>query len=392
MWKLLVGMLLMQGMLWAQVEASEKDGKALFKKCTACHGSSGEKRALGTSIVINTLTKEDIVTSIKGYQNGTYGRSMQPLMKGQVIGLRDKEIEKIATYVSKMNPDKKSLPVTTMKEQEIGLEDEEIEMNTSYVSKINPDKKSSAPLVFVSRKETVVQLKVKAKRYLDGITKVKFFVKHDMDTPKQARRHKIEALYVTKIILKENNTIVYELDSTSYLARNPVFKFTYRSLGSKKLQLIVLNNRGEQFETEVLIKQSKENSASGLGKPPIIRTELMQNHPAIYAYLGKVSLTPIDRITLTSPDVASNGGAVPVAIRSDIKAKRVILFATEEEDKTQRVAEWKIHPQSIIDLQAKIKMDMIDGEGVISVVIEGEDGRFYLTEVHTVVALGGGEV
>ena len=370
MWKFLVGSLLLQSLLLAQMQISEKSGKALFKTCAACHGSFGEKSALGKSIVINTLTKEDIITTIKGYQNGTYGRSMRALMKGQVIGLQNTEIEKIATYISKMNPNKKSLPVTTM----------------------TLPKSSSKPLVSVSKKETVVKLKVKPKRYVNGVTKVKFMVVHEMDTPKRARLLKIEPRYITKFLFKENNAIVYELDSTPYLARNPMCKFSYMSRGGDKLHIEVLNNRGETFQKDVNFRDSSiEKTLALVTKPVKNRTEIARNHPAIYAYLGKVSLIPTDKISLVSPVVASNGGSVPVAIRSDIKAKRVILFATEEDDKTQRVAEWKMHSQSIIDLQVRIKMDMIEWKGVISVVIEGEDGWFYLTEVRTDVALGGVE-
>ena len=44
-----------------------------YAKCVACHGATGEKVALGKSKIIKDMTKAEIVASLKGYQDGTYG-------------------------------------------------------------------------------------------------------------------------------------------------------------------------------------------------------------------------------------------------------------------------------------------------------------------------------
>ncbi len=77
------------------------DGAALFKKCSACHGPTGEKHALGKSKVIKDMSQADIVAAIKGYKDGTYGGAMKALMKGQVATLSDADIEAIATHIAK---------------------------------------------------------------------------------------------------------------------------------------------------------------------------------------------------------------------------------------------------------------------------------------------------
>ncbi len=77
------------------------DGADLYKKCAACHGQNGEKAALGKSKLINTLNKDEIVTALKGYKDGTYGGSMKALMKGQVASYSDADIEKVAEYIGK---------------------------------------------------------------------------------------------------------------------------------------------------------------------------------------------------------------------------------------------------------------------------------------------------
>ncbi len=76
------------------------DGSELFKKCAACHGTNGEKVALGKSKIIKDLSKDELVAALMGYQNGTYGGAMKALMKGQVATLNTQQIETLAEYIS----------------------------------------------------------------------------------------------------------------------------------------------------------------------------------------------------------------------------------------------------------------------------------------------------
>lgn len=73
----------------------------LYQKCVACHGAQGEKVALGKSKIIKDMTKEDFIASMKGYQDGTYGGPMKAVMTGQVKGLSEADIVKIADYIVK---------------------------------------------------------------------------------------------------------------------------------------------------------------------------------------------------------------------------------------------------------------------------------------------------
>ncbi|WP_345984794.1 c-type cytochrome [Sulfurimonas sp. HSL-1656] len=77
------------------------DGAAAYKKCSACHGTTGEKSALGKSKVINTMTKAEIVTALSGYKDGSYGGPMKAMMKGQVASLSEADIQSIADMVGK---------------------------------------------------------------------------------------------------------------------------------------------------------------------------------------------------------------------------------------------------------------------------------------------------
>ena len=73
----------------------------VYKKCAGCHGATGEKKALGKSKVISSMSKADIAAALHGYKDGSYGGAMKGLMKGQVKGLSDADITAIAEHIGK---------------------------------------------------------------------------------------------------------------------------------------------------------------------------------------------------------------------------------------------------------------------------------------------------
>ena len=76
------------------------DGAALYKKCAACHGAKAEKKALNKSQIIQGWSVDKLVASMKGYKNGTYGRAMKGLMKGQLASYDDAKIQAVAEYIA----------------------------------------------------------------------------------------------------------------------------------------------------------------------------------------------------------------------------------------------------------------------------------------------------
>ena len=78
------------------------NASSLYKKCIRCHGRRGKIKALGESKLIANENKNDIIEKLMGYKNGTlnqYGLGL--LMKGQMKSLTNKDIEKLAEYISK---------------------------------------------------------------------------------------------------------------------------------------------------------------------------------------------------------------------------------------------------------------------------------------------------
>lgn len=92
---------------------------------------------------------------------------------------------------------------------------------------------------------------------------------------------------------------------------------------------------------------------------------------AIKALYGDIS--PIEKgIKLHIPKISSNGAAIPVKIKSDLALKSLSVF--QDANPEAAVATYTIRKDSLVDYALKIKMAE---SGSITVIAEGEDGKFY---------------
>jgi len=88
-------------LLVASVSLMAADGAALYKKCAACHGAQGEKKALGKSEIIDTWSAAQIEEALNGYKAGTRNiHGMGALMKGQVASYSEEDIEAVSKYIA----------------------------------------------------------------------------------------------------------------------------------------------------------------------------------------------------------------------------------------------------------------------------------------------------
>lgn len=84
------------------VRQTETSPAVLYQKCAACHGSHAEKSALNQSAIIGEWDAKRLVSSIVGYQDGTYGGAMKTLMQNQVKDLSRAQIEALAEYIANL--------------------------------------------------------------------------------------------------------------------------------------------------------------------------------------------------------------------------------------------------------------------------------------------------
>jgi cytochrome c553 len=77
------------------------NGASSYAKCAECHGSVGDKRALGKSAIIQGQKASKTYEQLKMYAMGErnqYGYGS--LMKMQLISLSDNDIRALATYIA----------------------------------------------------------------------------------------------------------------------------------------------------------------------------------------------------------------------------------------------------------------------------------------------------
>ena len=106
---------------------------------------------------------------------------------------------------------------------------------------------------------------------------------------------------------------------------------------------------------------------------------------AIKAMYGSTNLV-MEGVKLTAPDVASNGGAIPVDFSTDKDVKTIAVF----QDANPEAAVLVIEPNKYSVNKYSIKIKMAKS-GTITVVAEGKDGKLYAAKKTLDVALGGCE-
>jgi len=88
-------------MLFAGSTLLMADGAATYAKCAGCHGTNGEKAALGKSAIIAGQDAAKTIEQLNGYKAGTLNQhGMGALMKGQVASLDDAAIKAVAEHIA----------------------------------------------------------------------------------------------------------------------------------------------------------------------------------------------------------------------------------------------------------------------------------------------------
>jgi cytochrome c-type protein NapB len=67
--------------------------------CKGCHGQTFEKKALGKSLVVSDMNATEISAALIGYKDGTYGKTMKGVMKGQVAKYSNEDLNASATVI-----------------------------------------------------------------------------------------------------------------------------------------------------------------------------------------------------------------------------------------------------------------------------------------------------
>ncbi|MCH9739802.1 MAG: thiosulfate oxidation carrier complex protein SoxZ [Epsilonproteobacteria bacterium] len=87
-------------------------------------------------------------------------------------------------------------------------------------------------------------MKIKAKA--DGeIVKAKVMAKHEMLTYDGAKKKGKEANFITHIVGKVGEAVVFEMSSSQFLSKNPLFKFTFKGKKGDELTMTWVDLKGD---------------------------------------------------------------------------------------------------------------------------------------------------
>ncbi len=96
-------------------------------------------------------------------------------------------------------------------------------------------------------------MKVKAKEK-DGIVKVKVLAKHQNIGPEEAEKKKKEANFITTVVGKVGGKVVYEMNGSGFMSKNPLFKFKFKGKKGDELEVTWTDLKGESKTKKAKIK------------------------------------------------------------------------------------------------------------------------------------------
>jgi len=97
-------------------------------------------------------------------------------------------------------------------------------------------------------------MKVKAKLKKDTV-KVKAMFTSVMAGREEAEKKKIKPEFITHIIATVGGKMVYEVSTSPFVSKNPLFKFQFKGAAKgDKMEVVTTDNNGKQEKKSIKIK------------------------------------------------------------------------------------------------------------------------------------------
>lgn len=97
-------------------------------------------------------------------------------------------------------------------------------------------------------------MKVKAKLKGD-VVKVKVLAKHANVGPEEAEKKKVEANFITSLVAKAGDKVVFEISGSGFISKNPLFKFQFKGAAKgDELEVTWTDLKGETETKKAKIK------------------------------------------------------------------------------------------------------------------------------------------
>ena len=96
-------------------------------------------------------------------------------------------------------------------------------------------------------------MKVKAKEK-DGIVKAKVLAKHQNIGPEEGEKKKKEANFITTVVAKVGDKVVYEISGSGFMSKNPLYKFKFKGKKGDELEVTWTDLKGGTKTKKAKIK------------------------------------------------------------------------------------------------------------------------------------------
>lgn len=200
--------------------------------------------------------------------------------------------------------------------------------------------------------------------------------------------------YITKVIVKSNNQIIFNINVNPYLSKNPLIKFKIKEAPiSEKAELIVENNIGNTYSKMFIIKNVKKRN---IAKKDTFKAKDKNKSfwiaptvdEAIEILYGSKEMTHdvinISTVGFTSPSY------IPISINTDVELETLTILMTGNPQSA--VATISIPSGKLLNFSTKLKLIYpiqisknkygkydITHNTFITVIGKGRDEKLYRT-------------
>jgi sulfur-oxidizing protein SoxY len=235
------------------------------------------------------------------------------------------------------------------------------------------------------------KVKIKATQ-VDDIINARILIKYNSTLRETAKRIRKKPKYITHVIAKSGNKVLYNFFSNGYLSKNPIFTFKYKNKSySDVISLNVLDNNGRQYSHNRKIKNyvktmpqeqkaSITNSFVKISSKVWDSTTPEEGIKLLYGLREKIhdniKIEVKENIVSTMDDgiCTFNSSKVHLNLKSDKKLKSMAIF--NDSTSKSAIAIFKIPDDAIIDYDFTIVMNT----ATITVVGEDMNGLLYQTK------------
>jgi len=250
--------------------------------------------------------------------------------------------------------------------------------------------------IYSPEEQALMKLKMKVKQKGNDLN-MKFLVVHPMITKEMATRRKISIRFLEHVTIFMGERLLFDATLSPNLSQNPMFKVKVKnSVIDEAFTLTAVNNIGYQ---KSLTLQPKEvyrlpTETSIPSKENQVR-DFRQVSPEIWSAKSVDDATKVlygdvlyheGNIKITLPDIASNTGAIPITIKSDIDLESVAILSNTTEHPV--IVVFNVPKGLKVDYHLKFKAKNYDDEYVL-VIAKGRDGKYYKAIKKFEIAYGG---